>query len=79
VEQAVVEHAGLLHFAGCSMHDADDDMAAQTKGALARLQDRLEECEPLSCALMHCIDDEPRASLLSVPPQVGVGWMTFFR
>ena len=41
----MVEHAGLLHFAGCSMHDANDGMAAQTKGALARLQERLEERE----------------------------------
>ena len=40
---AVVEHAGLLHFAGCSMHDPDETMAEQTEGALARLQERLEE------------------------------------
>ena len=45
MRQAVVEHAGLLHFAGCSMHDADDSMAIQTEGALARLQERLEERE----------------------------------
>jgi hypothetical protein len=45
LRQAVVEHAGLLHFAGCSMHDANDGMAVQTKGALARLQARLEERE----------------------------------
>lgn len=43
--QAVVEHAGLLHFAGCSMHDANDSVAIQTEGALARLQERLEERE----------------------------------
>ena len=61
--QAVVEHAGLLHFAGCSMHNANDGMAAQTKGALARLQARLEDREsaltpPMrfpSCFCLHSI------------------------
>ncbi len=55
--QAVVEHAGLLHFAGCSMHNADDGMAVQTEGALGRLQERLEEREPgslLRTDTMHC-------------------------
>eukprot|EP01051_Picozoa_sp_SAG22_P003284 SAG22_NODE_158_length_16966_cov_26.252446_3_plen_355_part_00 len=37
----VVEHAGLLYFAGCSMHDEAMGMAEQTKGALDRLSERL--------------------------------------
>jgi enamine deaminase RidA (YjgF/YER057c/UK114 family) len=38
-----VEHNGLLHFSGCSMHDESQDMATQTEGALARLTERLTE------------------------------------
>lgn len=30
------------------MHDADDDMAVQTQGALTRLEERLEERESSS-------------------------------
>lgn len=79
-----MEHAGLLHFAGCSMHDAEDGMAVQTEGALARLQERLEERESTPQSVVPIAYQarllRPTAvHLLRGGVQAGVGYKTSFR